>query len=204
MKLAEIKILETMRLGKIPQYAIDGIFAHLDKEGVHTGDQDAKPIIRAEYNSNVLLGIMNNDGLTSFITFKKEIDANGFNELGVIYTKPEYRNMKDAHRLLWFAKDQDKIAFISSGVQSEDGHTLMRSLAKSKRFDMHWLNDDTNEKREYVEAEDVYPSEYRKLDTKTGWRIIIEAAHAPLFESRYVDFVKNVWCVFEDHRDIPS
>jgi hypothetical protein len=196
-------INETMKMGEISQQVIDSSLEYLEKYGEHTGDQDGKQIFRAIYQNSEMYGIKNNNVITSFLTFSKSNDSSGYRTIGVAYTAPHFRNKKDLQRIFWFAKEHDKISFISSGVQSDKGQELMKALSKTGRFEMDWLNIGTKEKIKYDPIADTINSnnKFRSISKPTDWRIIIECAEKPIFESRYTDLVKNAWCVFSDSRE---
>lgn len=197
MKLHEIKNLkETMKSETIPQHVINATFEYLEAHGIHTGDQDGKKIYVCDYNDLFIYGIMNDGILTSFLSISKDKDVNGFNKLFVMFTKPEFRGKNDLQRLFWFLKDDEGLKIISGGVQSDAGHALMKSLERSKRFSMFWYNLDTKEKLAYSGEDDMYPSKFRGAMI-TPWRIIIEAANSPVFESRFTG-LKRAFYIFED------
>lgn len=196
MKLHEIKPLkETMRFNNLPQDRLDATIQYVQDHGVHTGDQDSKEIYVAELNGDLIYGIMNDDKITSFFSMSKEKDAEGYTLSKVSYTVPAYRGKQDLRRLWWFCKNDEKLKFISSGIQSDSGQELAKSLDRCGRFEMYWYNIDTKEKVKYDGAADVFPSKYR-TQMGTKWRIVTEAFETQVFESRYMHTFGRMWNVF--------
>jgi hypothetical protein len=107
-------------------------------------------------------------------------------QLRNIFTEKEFRGKNYGKNLLFFLRNVEEKSFIFGDTQSELGQLFVRSVAKSGRFPMFWINVKTGEKHEYdFEKDNKNIKPYRSSLEPTDWQIISEGLYGKSFLSRF-------------------
>lgn len=116
----------------------------------------------------------------------KNIAGKDYLEIKNIFTEQKFRGQNYAKKILFFLRNVEKKSFVFGDIQSELGQALVKSVAKSNRFPMFWLNAKTGEKHDYHFEKD-YPDTkpYRSFEKPTDWQIIAEELQGESFLSRF-------------------
>lgn len=179
MKLKDLKTANEMTItyGQFDKNTGNNIL-QLINNGSHVGDVDGRPIIRTEVNGILLYGIKDQDNpaaVCSFLPISQTVW-----EWQVAFTSVEHRRQGMIARILWFVKDQEKKSILDYGAHSQDAVEMLKSLAKTNRFNMFWFNTETKEKVQYDPQQDNN-TRFTSLVKRTPWRILIENNENPTF-----------------------
>jgi hypothetical protein len=145
-------------------------------EAKHIGDVENNKISYQRIGEADYYAITAGDKPVCFIQ-TKIINIRGidYNYLQNIFTEEEYRNKNLAKKLLFFLKNVEHKSFILGDKQSRLGQEFNKSLARSGRFPMFWLNTNTGEKHPYDYNLDNFTlAPYRSLEKPTEWVIMLE------------------------------
>ena len=113
----------------------------------HIGDIENNKIIFKNINGHDCYGITVDDKPRCFVYVgQKNIQGRDYLELRNIYTDEAFRGQNLAKKLLFFLKNVEQKSVVFGDVQSQLGQQLVKSVAKSNRFPLFWLNITTGEK----------------------------------------------------------
>lgn len=108
-------------------------------------------------------------------TQSKAILGKDYLEIENVFTEEPYRGKNLAKKLLFFLRNVEKKSFVMGDKQSKLGQDFIKSISKTSRFPMFWLNIKTNEKHPYNHDADYFTLKpYRSLEKPTDWVVIIE------------------------------
>jgi hypothetical protein len=194
----------TMKTGKNGMANFDPkqTIEYLEKYGTVIGHMERKEIVFAKFNKLFLYGIKNDEKVTTILAGEEtKILDQEYLQIVILYTDETYRNKSDAKRLYFFIKHQESKKILGGDKQSDQAIHFLDSLAKSHRFEMHWLNIKTGEKEKYEPGEDA---KYRNFKY-TDWRVLIEGdmdRHPMMKLERWYDKndmlgLSQIWTLFE-------
>jgi hypothetical protein len=162
----------------------------------HIGDIGKNKIIHKKYKDADLYAISVDDKPVSFIqTIDKNILGVDYKEIQNVFTEKDFRGQNFCKNIIFFLRNVEKKMLMLGNVQSRLGQELNKSLAKTGRFPMFWLNTLTGEKHPYDYKNDFYDSKpYRSVGEPTGWQLIIEVSKIdflPRFIPKTIDEGKD-------------
>ena len=154
----------------------------------YIGDIEQNKILYKKINGLDFYAISENESPISFIQVQtRNILGKDYLEIRNIFTKEEYRGQNYAKKLLFFLKNVEKKSFVFGDIQSKLGQLLVRSVSKSNRFPMFWLNIKTGDKQEYEpEKDNPNLKPYRSFFQQTDWVVIAESLRGESFTSRFL------------------
>lgn len=140
------------------------------KNAEEYGYIDRKLVKCYQQDKNITLAIVNDDACTSLISGDAiDVFDKRMFQLRVMFSLPDYRNIGDIVRLLYFVKHHLNLHIIGFGVQSPEGIKFFDSLNSKRQFKMSWINTDTGETAPYSEIEG------KRGINVTPWRIVLES-----------------------------
>ena len=88
-----------------------------------------------------------------------------------------------------------KKSLVFGDVQSRLGQEFVKSVGRSGRFPMFWLNINTGERHNYdAEKDNFYIKPYRSIVEPTGWVVMAEELKGKSFTSRFlIEGDVNYW-----------
>jgi GNAT superfamily N-acetyltransferase len=173
----------------------------------HIGDIEHNKIIHKNVKDGVdLYAITVDEKPVCYIQSQiKVIRGESYEDINFIQVLPEFRDQDLAKKLIFFLKTHLKKSLLLGDRQSESGRAFARSLYKSQRFNMFWINTKTGEKHSYdaqkdLEKDKMTLSPYRSWGDVTGWQIMIEALQETKQE-RFLDKFEDQWKKYLIHFD---
>lgn len=180
-------------------YGVEPYLGIQDFSGAkHIGDIQSSRILYKQINGLDFYGITEDDNPDKSANFdpnkpvgwvqvqNQNIAGKDYLQIRNIFTEKEFRGQNYAKKILFFLRNVEKKSFVFGDRQSELGQALVKSVAKSKRFPMFWLNIETGEKHDYDATKDfpdVKP--YRSWGGVTDWVVIAEGLEGRDFLSRF-------------------
>lgn len=174
----------------------------------HIGDIEHNKVI----HKNIKDGLDNyaitvNDNPVCYIqSQRKIIQGESYEDINLVQVLPNFRNQNLAKKLIFFLKTHLKKSLLLGDRQSELGRTFARSLAKTQRFNMFWINAKTGEKHLYNVQKDLEKDQmtlhpYINWGDITDWQIMIEALQETKQE-RFLNKIEDQWKKYLIHFEI--
>jgi hypothetical protein len=192
----------TMSYGKMQEYPFPDF-----SDAQHIGDIEHNKIIHKNVKEGVdLYAITVDDKPVCYIQSQvRIIQGTPYEDINFIQTLPDFRNQNLAKKLTFFLKTHLKKSFLLGDRQSDLGRAFAQSLAKTKRFNMFWINSKTGEKHLYdlqkdTENDQMTLQPYRNWGDMTDWQIMIEALQETRQE-RFLDKFEDWWKKYLVHFD---
>jgi hypothetical protein len=175
----------------------------------HIGDIEQYKILHKQFNGVDCYAITVVEKPVCCIqTQPIEILGNTYTCLQNIFTEKDYQNQKFAKNLLFFLRNVEKKSMILGDAQSRAGQEFNKSIARTKRFPMFWLNTITGEQHPYDPEKDHFELKpYRDVNKATEWVIMIEGEqNGWMDENRFLaetieqgaNWFKRYMILFED------
>jgi hypothetical protein len=162
-------------------------------KAIHVGDMENYRVLSFKHTNLTYYGLEDKPKPQGFITklFKKPkckmicfistAPKGEFEEILEVYTIPEFQRKQFATKLIFFLKSYLQKSFLMGNVQGESGQTLVKSLSRTGRFTMMWLNIETGERHDYdFRTDNANSQPYRSRAEPTKWQILIEGNQIPL------------------------
>lgn len=181
----------TMSYGKMQDFPFPDF-----SDAQHVGDIEHSKILYKQLNGLDIYAITADDTekpVCYIQTQPQNIQGMNFLNINFVQTLPEFRGKNFAKKLVFFIKTHLKQHLLFGDRQSRLGQIFIQSIAKTKRFDMFWINVKTGEQHPYDYEKDHFSLHpYRGLGDTTDWQIMIESLQSTKQE-QFLNNPKDQW-----------
>lgn len=161
----------TMRAGSLEagMKAFFDFYSNKKSEFKHVGDIEKIKVLKGEMNNSTIYVLtLDNEAIAYFVTLMN----NSFTVFNGAYVVPAHRSQKLTEKFLAFLKKHENGSKILFGkTHSSATVELIKSIAKSMRYELSWVSDDGKKKEKYDEKT---IDKFYSLTKPTEWSVLLE------------------------------